>query len=81
MRRRLSVVVDNVQRLEKVPHAIIDAETEFLTDVDMVLIACGQISQHRVNSRRQGHQIAWVGRHNLINTPAKIVETDIHMQR
>jgi hypothetical protein len=47
----------------------------------MVLIACGQISQHRVDSRRQGHQIARVGRHNLVNAPAKIIETDIHMQR
>ena len=80
MLRRLSLCVDHAELLKKLPHAVVDFETKFFANVNVILIAGGQISQHRIDASRQCHQIAGVRRHDLIDAPSQIIETDVHVQ-
>ena len=81
MLRGLSLCIDHAELLEKLPHAIVDFETKFFTDVNVILKARCQISKHRIDASRQSHQVAGVGRHDLIDAPSKIIETNVHVQR
>ena len=80
MLRGLPLCIDHAELLEELPHPIVDFETKLFTDVNVILIAGGEITQHRIDPRRQSHQISGVGGHDLIDAPSEIVETDVHVQ-
>ena len=80
MLSRFSIGINDFQLLKKLPHGIVDFEAKFLPNVNVILIPGGQISQHRVDASRQGHQITGIGGHDLINTPAEVIEAYVHVQ-
>ena len=47
----------------------------------MILESGGEVAQHRIVLRRQGHEIRRVRRHDLVDAPVEIIQVDRHVQR
>ena len=90
LRKIAAQIVDAVERRTscivsghtiRLTPAAIHAIAKLLPQPHVILKPGRQIAQHRIDLRRQGHQISRIGGQNLIEAPIEIVERHIHVQR
>jgi hypothetical protein len=76
----LVTLIHDPDALVESPHRVVDLETEFFPQPDMILKRRRKVAQHRIIFGGQGDQLNRVGRHDLVLAPIEIFQTACHVQ-